>query len=290
MTLNHNEAIARVTVDGLAVACFNSGEKKWDLAFLRLRDRDDCHQLRLFIEGQEVPLPEPVGVITFGTVNGHFPSGFPLGFFDNGPIADRHQKPNPGPETENFRWTIDLEDDDDVPHGFTGLKVPPLEVDLTRTFIHDAVFYTLNVSPQCLILVPNHVNPNPPYPSPNLIGMTNDEIAADIFCNPGGEVFIKVDGDEIFREPHRPGNPWKICLTNLCRLPQAGQHDPPFRKGDFQHIYNVITINGTPHALWGDPRVAGESQCSSDALLEIGRPDCDTARLGSIGTLDLLFS
>lgn len=298
MTLNHDEAIARVTVDGLAVACFN-GQNTWDLAFLRLRE-DTCHNLILHIEGRDPRyLDETVGTVSFETVDGHFPSGFPDGFFDHGPITNRKRQPRPGPETENFRWVIDLENDNDVPHGFNGLKEPPLRVGLTRTFIQNAVFYTLNVSPQHLILVPDHEDPNPPAPSPPRLGKTNDEIAADMFCNPGGEVVIKIDGEEIFREKHRPGNPWKICLTNLCI--STPDTERPFRKGDFQHFYEVIDVRGPQYALWGEPIASTLAQCNPGAgpgvvvdasgrsAVAIGRPDCDTTRLGTTQTLDPLF-
>lgn len=298
MTLNHNEAIARVTVDGLAICCFNSGAKKWDLAFLRL-PQPTCHMLVLNVEGEQpIQLGETTRLVSFETVNGRFPDGFPRGFFDNGPIINRRLPPSPGAATENFRWVIDLEDNNDVPHGFAGLKQPPLRIGLTRAFIQNAVFYTLNVSPQNLILVHDNVNPNPPMPDPPRLGRTNDEISADMFCNPGGEVIIKIDGREKFRKPHRSGNPWKICLTNLCILPPPDTH---FRKGDFQNFYEVIEISGNRHALWGEPVASGAAQCypgadphslrlSPPAEYFLGRPDCDTTRLGTIETLDPLFS
>jgi hypothetical protein len=299
MTLNHNEALARVTVDGLGICCFNSELSMWDIAFLRLPDTT-CHRLLLSVEGEDlIELDRSVRSVSFETVNGHFPSGFPDGFFDNGPI-NRRMPPTTAAERENFRWVIDLEDDNDVPHGFIGLKDPP-ETGLTRAFIHNAVFYTLDVSAQDLILVHDNVDPNPPMPSPPRLGRTNDEIAADIFCNPGGELVIKINEEEVFpRKPQRPGDPWKICLTNLCI--EGPPHGRPFRKGDFQNFYKVIDISGPRHALWGDPRIYGMAQCYPGALVAggrkavadsdflVGRPDCDTTRLGTVQTLDPLFS
>lgn len=291
MALNHSEAIARVTVDGLGICCFNRREKKWDLVFLRLPP-PACHELILRVEGH----PQPVhvnpgeGPISFETVNGRFPSGFPHGFFDNGLIPDRKIEPTATDEIENFRWVLDLETD--VPHGFIGLKKPRPPIGLTRAFIHDAVFYTQGVSSRDLILVHDSVTANPASDPP--FGRTNNEISADIFCDPGGQVIIKLGEDELFPPlDHRPGNPWKICLTNLCRAlpPPVG-----FGKGDFQLFYEVLEISGDKHALWGE-RVNQQVQCHADPdkgvggePITAGRPDCDTTRLGTIESFDELFS
>jgi hypothetical protein len=293
MTLNHQDAIARVTVDGLAVCRFD-GVNKWDLAFIR-EPVDDCHQLILNVEGQGGPIfiPPDAGPLTFHASNGHFPAGFPFGYFDNGPI-NRMKNPSPGDETENFRWTIDLEND--VPHQFDGLKRPNPPTTLTRAFIHDAVFYTLNVSKEPLIMVPNGEDPNPPHPDPPVFGRTNDEISADIFCDSGGKLSIKLKGNDLFPPLDlRPQNPWKICLTNLClAVPPV---DMRLKQGDFQDFYKIIKIKGTEQALWGKP-LPGEAQCAVDPINHtvsfranfIGRPDCDTTRIGSTGTLDELFT
>ena len=288
MALNHSEATARVTVDGLAICCFNRRERKWDLLFLRL-PHPACHELVLHVEGRPpIHVGPEEGPIRFETVNGRFPSGFPHGFFDNGPIQDRTIAPAASDidAIENFRWVVDLERD--VPHGFIGLRRPDPPVGLTRAFIHDAVFYTLSISRRDLILVHDSVTANPATDPP--FGRTNDEISADIFCDPGGQVVIKIGDEEKFRLDHRPGNPWKICLTNLCR-------DFPapigFGKGDFQLFYEVLEISGNRHALWGD-RIAAPAQCHRDPNKAVGdpiagRPDCDTTRLGSIESFDDLF-
>lgn len=293
MALQHDQAIARVTVDGLGVCCFNSAEKKWDIAFLRDVE-PDCHQLVLQIEeGPTLLINENERLISFETVKGHFPAEFASGYFDNGPINDRRRRPSAGPETENFRWVIDLERD--VAHDFVGLKRNP-PTRLTRAFIHDAVCYTLNVSHDNLVLVHNDQDPTG-MPNPPVFGRTNDEISADMFCDADGEVFITIDREEIWRKPLRPGNPWKICLTNLC----VNLHYPSgLHKGDFQNFYKVIDIRGVPHALWGPGGVVAASSCTPPRHFNrvtalgpdsaLGRPDCDTTRLGTIQSLDPLFS
>ena len=295
MTLNHQDAIARVTVDGLAVCRFD-GKNIWDLAFLRLPE-PNCHKLKLQVGDMHEPIvvDPDVEIITFDTENGHFPAGFDKGFFDHGRITDRRVDPTAADvdTKENFRWTIDLEDANDVPHGFMALRKPDPSIGLTRTIIHDAVFYTLNTSPENLVLVLDTDNPNPPAPDPPRFGHTNDEISADIFCNPGGRVIIKIGNEVIRTLEHRPdNNPWKICLTNLCiKAPGPDK----FGKGDFQHFYEILEISKERFALWGEFK-PGLPECHHDPKFfigpgkEVGRPDCDTTRLGSIGTLDVLFT
>ena len=297
MPLNHSEAIARVTIDGLGVCCFNSREKKWDLAFLHVPD-PPCHELVLTVECKDLLRPgETVQLISIETVKGQFPEGFPNGFRDEGPIADRKILPGTDAATENFRWVLDLEQD--VPHRFVGLKKPPQSVSLTRVYIHNAVFYTEHISDNYLILVQDGENPNQ-MANPPLLGRTNDEIGADIFCDAGGQVIIRVNGEERFREAARPGKPWQIYLTNLCAVSPPLPQGATFGKGDFQNFYHVIEVEGPRYALWGKPGiparpVAPHDEASakgdpSNPPVIIGRPDCDSTRLGTIDTLDPMFT
>jgi len=283
MILPHDDATAKVTIDGLAICCFNRPATKWELAFLHHR-HTPAHLLFLQVEGHPAKhLSETTRLITFETVNGRFPSGFGDGFFDNGRIRNRRVEPATPEERENFRWVLDLEDPHDVNHGNVKLKKPNFPV--TRAYIEDAVFYTTARSPKDLILVSDGEDPNQ-TPNPSFFGKTNDEIAADIFCDPGGQLVIRIDGGEYLRLDHRPGNPWKICLTHLCgQLPPAKGR---FEKGDFHLFYDALNITGNRHVLWGEPAPNMIRSCAQD--IESGRTDCDTVRLGSTNTLDELFS
>lgn len=282
----HDDAIAKVTIDGLAICCFNRRETTWDLGFLHPQPPDSCvHELVLQIEGQPEQNLNLASRIRFKTEKGAYPADFPDGFFDNGP-PDRHRPPNNHDERENFRWTIDLEDPLDVDHGFESLKVPECRV--TRVFIENAVFYTTAWSPTLLFLLPEGQNPNPPNPPRPRFGFTNDEIAADIFT-PGNELVIMIDDDELEPLRHRPGNPWKICLTHLCpRLPAPTR---PFEKGDFHLFYKAIEISKERHVMWGEPRdnvvhCKPVNEHGSVRGYRSGRTDCDTVRLGTIESLD----
>jgi hypothetical protein len=305
MTLPHNNATARVTIDGLAICCFNRSENMWDVGYLH-HDHVPLHTLILEIRDEApVTIPDPTAQITFTTTNPQTPPypGSPNGFFDPlGRRPDRGDFPMTADDVENFRWIIDLEDQSDVPHGMVTLRRPGFLV--TRTFIHDAVFYTSKLSPNELYLAPNTNNTQD---DPNnmgsaalhqhLFGRTNDEIAADIFCAPGnGAVTITIPG--VLAQPrvlpHRPGNPWEIRLTNLCLHPTAGTRR--FEIGDFHLFYDVLTITGQKQAIWGEPvvvRPLSNTAATTDRVsadLVSGRTDCDSTWLSTRQTLDPLFS
>jgi hypothetical protein len=209
--------------------------------------------------------------------------------------------PTTADEVENFRWIVDLEDPTDVPHGNVRLRKPSFPI--TRALLHDAVFYTSKISPKDLYLAPFTNNPQD---DPNnmgsatltqhFFGRTNDEIAADIFCAPSnGAVTITIPG-VLARPrvlPHRSGNPWEIRLTNLCLHPIAGTRR--FELGDFHLFYDVLTITGQKHAIWGEPVVLPPSNTAATKVgvpadLVSGRTDCDSTWLSASQTLDPLFS
>src|SRR5438132_14207320 len=106
MTLNHNEATAIVTIDGLGICCFNhAAQEKWDLAFLRdPPPNPPCpHELKLEVDGQEIPFPDPANPpdITFVVVNAppldymqpHDGFNISNGFFAPLVISDRTEPP-----------------------------------------------------------------------------------------------------------------------------------------------------------------------------------------------------
>jgi hypothetical protein len=293
MTIPHNTATATLTIDGLIICCFNPTNHVWDLAVLHKDDQTavpPCpHELKLkVLTRPAIQLPNPTDLITFETVNPQpvdYAGTYPRGFFDNGPITDRTDAPTTADALENFRWVLDLEDPADVPN-VTGLKRP--SVPPTRVLISNAVFYTSAITSRELYRVEDGVDPNGLSPGQlghALLGRTNDRVAADIFCATGGEVVIKVNGVELDRLPHRPGNPWQITLMNLCTRNPSGHR---FDKGDFHLFYDALNFTGQKLAIWGEP-------AGADALRGLpvdffsGRADCDTTRAGTSQNLDPLF-
>lgn len=290
--LPHDEATATVFVDGLGVCCYNRADKKWDLAFLH-DDQEECeHRLVLLVDGNSIVDDDVlqsaslIEIIAENPLTKSYP-GSPNGFFDLGPLShrERQEVPTHEPSTDeeqNFRWTINLEDQGDVPHGHVTLRKP--DFPLTRAYIHNGVFYTAKRSDNNLLLTLNTENPNdmhdPAEIQAHTLGKTNDRIAADIFCDPDngkGKIIIRVNGTVEMEVPHRAGSPWEIRLTNLCE--SSGSTGATFEKGDFHHFYDVLKGFTRRHAIWGPPT----------ALLS-GRTDCDTVFMSpDTQTLDPLF-
>jgi hypothetical protein len=301
VTLPHENATAKITIDGLALCCFNQAGRKWEIGYLHLNSQPQ-HDLILQIEDETpIDIPATIREITFTAVNPQTPSfpGSARGFFDPiGRRPDRHIFPTTADELENFRWIIDLQDPRDTGHGNANGRRAPFPV--TRAFLHEAVLYTSRLSSREVFRIPftgrpEH-NPNQmdePTRQGFRFGLTNDETAADIFCAPtNGAVRIEIPGvlPQPRVLPHRPGNPWKICLTNLCfrAIPST-----IFDIGDFQLFYEVLTVTGQKQAIWGQPVVGQETTCSQILVpnrlggpILSGRVDCDITWMGASETLD----
>jgi hypothetical protein len=284
MTLPHQDATARIIIDGLAICCFNSRANAWEIGFLR-DPQPPLHRLSLIIDGDGIDIPNTVTRMSFLATNPQTPQypGTPNGFFDpNGSHQSRKRFPTSADDLEDFRWIVNVQDPQDAGHGRATPK--PCDFPVTRAFLHDAVLYTSKLMANSVFRLPftNRPADNPNnIPDPQLkqheFGRTNDEVGADIFCNPAnGNVTIEIP--DVLRQPrvlpHRPGNPWKIRLTNLCRPVGTGKK---YEIGDFQLFYSALDVSGQKQAIWGEP--------TTDRLAS-GRVDCDITWLGGEASLD----
>jgi hypothetical protein len=283
MTLPHNNATARVTIDGLAVCCYNGGQTKWEVGYLHQAD----HRLILAIENEtSIEIPNTTREITIGAVKPHTPSypGEPHGFFSMERRPLRTYVPTSADELENFRWIVDLQDPTDTGHGNATPKQATSPV--TRALIHNAVLYTSRLSAKEVIRAayPGAAADNPNNMDPatlerHIFGRTNNETAGDIFCANDGAVTLTIpgviSGTRTF--PHRPGQPWNIKLTNLCYHP-GGTTIQRFKLGDFHRFYDVINVSNQKQCIWGE--------ATDKHIVDTGRVDCDTTWLSGLTTLD----
>lgn len=284
MTLPHNNATARVTIDGLAVCCYNRGQTKWEVGYLRQAD----HYLILRIENEpSIHIPNTTRQITIEAANPQTPSypGEPYGFFSREDRPLRTYVPTTADELENFRWIVDLQDPADTGHGNATPKQASLGV--TRAFIHHAVFYSSRLSGKEVIRA---AYPGTEADDPNkmnqatlerhIFGRTNNETTGDIFCRPNdGAVTITIPGVPGMPRTlqHRPGQPWNIRLTNLCYKP-GSTSITRFKLGDFHLFYDVINVSEQQQCIWGE--------ATDKNFIDTGRVDCDTAWLSGLETLD----
>jgi|SRR5215213_1096416 len=297
MPLDHDNATANLTIDGLAICCFNPNERRWEVGFMRHEE----HEFLLTLDNLPNPIAVPADArfVWIETVQGKTPDydkEFRQGFFDHGPIDNRQR----GVETftklerENFRWAMNLDEGADVPHGTITLKRPKYPV--TMVYISDAVFYTNNITAKNLFLVPLSADPKTMAEralNKHLYGKTADEIGADINCAEGGSIRITIDGKEVSSLEQRPGEPRTISLMNMRKDQNhkgEGHGNPhmaamggmtgmaatavtavtaesDLEQGDFQIYYDSLDVTGDKYSLWGRrPPTAPTS----------GRTDCNT--------------
>ena len=311
MTLPHNSATAKVTIDGLGICCFNHRRQFWEVGYLRHDQHEqESHALVLTIDNNPVPL-EPSGrdlVIRIETINGISPyRDFPDGFYGRERIADRTK--NPGQmtedEKENFRWAIDLEDPLDEMKQGTGNLFKPTRFGVTRAFISDAVFYTSLLAPQDLFnlsMAEDGSTMNEQELQARIFGKTNNLTAGDITCARDGAINVIIDDghghSQVIRLDHRPGDPHQITLTNMRPggVSFGGHHDhdqqapevenvkgpehPRPEKGDYQLYYTAFKLadNRKQRVLWGFPEET-----------ESGRTDCNLVWVSSTDDLDGLY-
>lgn len=285
MTLPHQNATASITIDGLAVCCFNKAGNKWEVGYLR-HPMEPKHQLILEVENETaVEILEDVREITFSATNPQTIPGTANGFFDpGGPRPNRHSFPTTADEIEDYRWIVNLQDPRDINHGNATLKRADCPV--TRAFMHNAVFYSskLAVRPVYRIPFTNMAQHDPNQMTEAtrqqfIFGRTNNEVTADIYCAPDtGKVTLTIGGQS--RDfAHRSNNPWKIRLTNIC--PRTGGDGPRFELGDFHLFYSVLNVTGQKQAIWGEPLIG-----HGPIPLDTGRVDCDLTWAGASEKLD----
>jgi hypothetical protein len=311
MPLPHNNATARLTMDGLGICCFNHRRQFWEVGYLR-HDHHN-HKLILGIEGA---LSTPITfdpsdrdvVIRIETINGISSyKDYPDGFFGHEPVADRTKDPTQmsDDEKENFRWAINLEDPLDEMKQGKGDLVKPSGFGVTRCFIANAVFYTRALGPKDLFnlsIGEDGSTMDDPELEEHKFGKTNNLTAADITCASDGAVNVIIDDGHGHSQiigplPHRPGNPWQISLRNMRpgqlsfgeHEDHDGSHGEP-RKGpesrpeigDYHLYYTAFDLddNRKERALWGFPEFTPADS---------GRTDCNLVWVGTSDDLDALF-
>lgn len=300
MTLPHNDATAALSINGIALCCFNRRKPRWEVAFLR----HPAHELLLTVtpppEGVATPIKIPEGArqIRIKTKRGKrpdYPHSHPGGFFDPGAI-DRKELPTDPDLRESFRWAIDL-NGAEVHHGkLRRLKKPPYPV--TMVHVSDALFYTCSQAENKFYLLPEGVDPNDLGDEELArweLGYASELLAADIRCAEGGRVRIEIDGMDAINLEHRQHATWRIGLTNLCPTsvralspdwrqrgddgaPPGSDARPLLVEGDFRLYYYFVEVEGAHDSLWGPLR-----------FVRSNRTDCNAEMITGVDNLDPLL-
>ena len=259
--LDHANATATVSITGLALGCYNKATQNYEVGFLRhdthfltievkkklpcgestmLYEIKDCHH-RIFIDAENAVSPQD-----------------PI-FFVGENFDDFDRKQEPEEENgEDFRWVIDFDQDmnDGNP---VELKAP--DVPVTEMYVSKPRLYgdktLLTQDPHLLVRLDPGSEEPVPNEDPQLFGFFTEGIKADITCQNGGVVILRVDGPQGFQVhlPHIAGQPHEITIKNICPPKAASENgdsggnsgntgDPAdsteIEPTDFRLFYSVI--------------------------------------------------
>jgi hypothetical protein len=269
--LDHSDAAANISIDGLAACCFNRKSKLWQIAVLHL----EKHEFKLSINGELQDIetggsyPNRINISATDPIVPDYRQ-YPDGFWFSG--GGFHRDPNRD-NLEDFRWVLDFQNPD-FQHGSVSTKRPSM----TIISIHDTVFYTRKVTPSSYLLAPHSKSFAAHDCKP--VGLTNDEVGADICCAEAGEVSIQIDRKRpiILTKEKAPNS---VVFTNLEKAMKPGDQLPSdrvfadgmYEKGDFFLYYDLFKKTGTGFwDIFGPP----------GSINRNGKIDCDTIRASGI--------
>lgn len=214
--LDHDNATATVSITGLALGCYNKATQNYEVGFLRHDNHDLTievtkkldgedsvmlyeiidHQHRIFIDAENAIAPrEPIYTV--------------------GEDFDRTQLNG---DLEDFRWVIDFEGDlndgDQVELQSPDVPVTEMYVSKPRLYGDSAL---MTQDPQFIVRIDPATNEAVAGEDPELFGFFTEGIKADITCQDGGAVILRVEGPQGFQVelPHGYG-PHQITIKNIC--------------------------------------------------------------------------
>lgn len=250
MGLQHDDATATVLVTGLALGCYNPSTQNWEIGLIRQpRHRltikvvkqtetgsswmrfqlDDQH--RIFVDSQKAIAPDSP-------------------FYTVGATLDRKDEDH---DHEDFRWVIDFENE--LNNGEEVELQYPEDGHVTEMYVAKPLLYadtdTFALDP--FFLVDTERTP----PTRSEFGLFTEGAKADITCQDGGAVILRIEGPQGFEVylPHSAGEPHFIHVDNTCpehEDSEMGAGDP----SDFALYYTMIqSTDGTRFDL--KPRDGG---------------------------------
>jgi hypothetical protein len=233
MPLTHSDVTATVSIDGLALGCYNRDTDTYEVGFIH----DDNHVLALSITTPTVG--EETATIKFTLDKNHrvfidTEEGIaPAEPFFTTENFDRTTQPNQDND-EDFQWILDLDKDlnNNQPVPLIHAAVPSM----TETRISKPMLYANNR--RFVNGVLNLVNQQD-KDDKRLFGNLCEAIKGDIKCAEGGAVVVRIEGPLRFsyRLPRIAGKTHQIVMENLC--PSAAVGQPGFRS-DFTLVYTVV--------------------------------------------------
>jgi hypothetical protein len=290
-------AVAELTIDGLAICCFNRGGKYWEVAYLRLAKPK--HELVINIQevsvlgelvGQPIRHPIPEGVLGIGVKltagsDQHYatyPNGGP-----SDPNFDRNALNAPNDYPHDLNWMIDLAGPEPKHGKFKKLKSKGGgRVPVTLAQIQHSLFMVRRPGGDAVKLSPRGKGPN--GPGSFRLGQINEEIVGVLLATAPGDIefsFTPVGSYTINPLPYSGTRLYRIAITNMDVqtkfLPvEKRETKDGYVKGDFHLFYEVLetddktkeqelwAIPRGPRSVDGDCNPAGASISTLDDLIK----------------------
>ena len=245
MPLESEKATATVSITGLALGCYNKCTQNYEVGFLR----HECHALTIEVTKK---LPDGDSTMMYEIkdyqhrifIDAENAIAPPDPIFMVGEDFDRTQPPR---NMEDFRWIIDF--DSDLNDG-NPVDLQPPDVPVTEMYISKPRLYgdkdLMTQDPHLLVrLDPKSGEPIPDQ-EPELFGFFTEGIKADITCQKGGAVILRVDGPQGFQVSLPHGDePHQITIKNICPPKAANENAEPVAEEDleptdFRLFYSLI--------------------------------------------------
>jgi len=227
--LEHENATATVSITGLALGCYNKATQNYEVAFLR----HECHDLTIEVR-KKMPYGEDDSVMLYELIdfqhrifidaeNAATPED-PIYFI--GEDYDAFDRTELTGDLEDFRWVVDFEKNfnrgDQV-------ELQPPDVPVTEMYVSKPRLYgdseLMTKAPFVRVRLDDNDEPITTE-NPADFGFFTEGIKADITCQDGGAVILRVDGPQGFQVqlPHGYG-PHQITIKNICAPKAESEED-----------------------------------------------------------------
>jgi hypothetical protein len=215
--LDHPNATAMVSITGLALGCYNKATQNYEVGLIR----QNTHTLTIEVKKQ---LPNGLSRMIYQIAdaqhrifidaeNAATPAD-PI--YTVGEAFDRNDGEH---DPEDFRWVIDFEKD---LNGGAEVNLKAPSVPVTEMYVSKPRLYAdpdlMAPDPYLLVQIDRETNDPVPNQEPEMFGFFTEGIKADITCQDGGAVILRVEGPQGFHVhlPHGTARPHEIIIQNTC--------------------------------------------------------------------------
>ena len=253
MPLSHENVTAMVSITGVALGVYNPATQNLEVGVIR----HDTHTLTVEVRKKIAQGQESVMKIILDKHHRIFIDAENAILPEN-PIytdGEKFSRDDSSHDKEDFRWLVDFETE--LNKGETVTLQRPENVTVTEMYVSKPTLYADRklMTADKFNLVAIDGNGNPVANTARNFGKFTQGIKADIRCQDGGAVILRIDGPQGFQIhlPHDSAGPHEINIENLCPPIKAQGANgggspstttntpaPKFKPTDFRLFYSVV--------------------------------------------------